>query len=200
MRPNSGFVRFDESVIREIHARTPIAEYIGQYVPLRKRGNDMVGLCPFHAEKTPSFHVHPDRGFYKCFGCGEGGDVISFARKIENLDFNDAVRMLAGKAGVELQPENPGAARARSEKEAIYEANRVAADFFARALRGDAGARARDYCEKRGFSAATAVPSLGQRADLPSSSSRVEIIANAMPRSHIDCRGFLCGKNVPFWE
>ena len=148
-------VRFDESVIREIHARTPIAEYIGQYVPLRKRGNDMVGLCPFHGEKTPSFHVHPDRGFYKCFGCGEGGDVISFARKIENLDFNDAVRMLASKAGVELQPENPGAARARSEKEAIYEANRVAADFFARALRSDAGARARDYCERRGFSAAT---------------------------------------------
>jgi DNA primase catalytic core len=148
-------VRFDESVIREIHARTPIAEYIGQYVPLRKRGNDMVGLCPFHGEKTPSFHVHPDRGFYKCFGCGEGGDVISFARKIENLDFNDAVRMLAGKAGVELQPENPGAARARSEKEAIYEANRVAAEFFARALHGEAGAAARAYCERRGFSAAT---------------------------------------------
>jgi DNA primase len=155
VRENSRGVRFDESVIREIHARTPIAEYIGQYVPLRKRGNDMVGLCPFHGEKTPSFHVHPDRGFFKCFGCGEGGDVITFARKIENLDFNDAVRMLAGKAGVELQPENPGAARARSEKEAIYEANRIAVNFFAQALKSDAGARARDYCERRGFSNAT---------------------------------------------
>ncbi|MDQ2993096.1 MAG: DNA primase [Candidatus Eremiobacteraeota bacterium] len=148
-------MRFDESVIREIHARTPIAEFIGQYVPLRKRGNDMVGLCPFHGEKTPSFHVHPDRGFYKCFGCGEGGDVISFARKIENLDFNDAVRMLASKANVELEPEKPGAARARSEKEAIFEANRIAAEFFARSLKSDAGARARAYCEKRGFSTAT---------------------------------------------
>jgi len=148
-------MRFDQGVLREIHARVDIANFIGEYVPLRKRGNDLVGLCPFHSEKTPSFHVHPDRGFFKCFGCGVGGDVITFVQKLENVAFGEAVRVLAVKAGVELEPENPGAARARSEREAIYDANRLAAAFFARELQSDAGARARAYCEKRGFSAAT---------------------------------------------
>ena len=148
-------MRFDQGVLREIHARVDIANFIGEYVPLRKRGNDLVGLCPFHSEKTPSFHVHPDRGFFKCFGCGAGGDVITFVQKLENVAFGEAVRVLAVKAGVELEPENPRAARARSEREAIYDANRLAAAFFARELQSDAGARARAYCEKRGFSAAT---------------------------------------------
>lgn len=148
-------MRFDQGVLREIHARVDIANFIGEYVPLRKRGNDLVGLCPFHSEKTPSFHVHPDRGFFKCFGCGVGGDVITFVQKLENVAFGEAVRVLAVKAGVELEPENPRAARARSEREAIYDANRLAAAFFARELQSDAGARARAYCEKRGFSAAT---------------------------------------------
>lgn len=148
-------VRYDQGVLREIHARVDIANFIGEYVPLRKRGNDLVGLCPFHSEKTPSFHVHPDRGFFKCFGCGAGGDVITFVQKLENVAFAEAVRMLAAKAGVELEPENPRAARARSEREAMYDANRLAAAFFARALQSDAGARARAYCEKRGFSVAT---------------------------------------------
>ncbi len=148
-------MRYDQGVLREIHARMDIADLIGEYVPLRKRGNDLVGLCPFHSEKTPSFHVHPDRGFFKCFGCGAGGDVITFVQKLENVAFGDAVRMLAAKAGVELEPENPRAARVRSEREAIYDANRLAAAFFARALQSNAGARARAYCDKRGFSTAT---------------------------------------------
>ena len=148
-------VRFDQGVVRDIHARIDIAGFIGEYVPLRKRGNDLVGLCPFHAEKTPSFHVHPDRGFFKCFGCGAGGDVITFVQKLENVSFGEAVRALASRAGIQLEPENPRAARARSEREAIYEANRLAAAYFARMLQSDAGARARAYCECRGFSAAT---------------------------------------------
>jgi len=148
-------VGFDPGAIREIHARIDIAGFIGQYVSLRKRGNDLVGLCPFHSEKTPSFHVHPDRGFFKCFGCNEGGDVIAFVRKLENLDFPDAVRLLAAKAGVELEPEDPRTARQRNEREAIYEANRLAAAFFARTLKENAGIRAREYCERRGFNTAT---------------------------------------------
>lgn len=143
--------RFDQGVIREIHSRIDIATFIGQYVSLKKRGNDLVGLCPFHGEKTPSFHVHPDRGFFKCFGCGVGGDVITFLQKLENLDFNDAVRTLASKAGIELEAEDPRAARVRNEKEAIYEANAVAAAYFARMLKSEAGAEARAYCERRGF-------------------------------------------------
>ncbi|HEY1654174.1 MAG TPA: DNA primase [Candidatus Tumulicola sp.] len=148
-------MRFDQGVIREIHARLDIASLIGQHVQLRKRGNDLVGLCPFHGEKTPSFHVHPDRGFFKCFGCGAGGDAIAFVQKMENIPFGDAVRMLAAKTGVELEPENPFAARARTEREAIYEANAVAAAHFARMLAAPGGARARDYCARRGFSDAT---------------------------------------------
>ncbi|MBV8149547.1 MAG: DNA primase [Candidatus Eremiobacteraeota bacterium] len=148
-------MRFDQGVVREIHARVEIGNLIGTYVPLRKRGNDLVGLCPFHAEKTPSFHVHPDRGFFKCFGCGTGGDVITFVQKVESVGFGEAVRILANKAGIALEPENPRAARARNEREAIYEVNRLAADFFARALHSQAAQAAREYCRRRGFSADT---------------------------------------------
>lgn len=148
-------MKYDQGSLREIRARVDIASFIGQYVPLKKRGNDLVGLCPFHAEKTPSFHVHPDRGFFKCFGCGTGGDVITFVRKLENAGFGDAVRMLASKAGIELEPENPGATRARSERESIYEANRIAALYFARMLAAERGTAARAYCRQRGFAAAT---------------------------------------------
>lgn len=148
-------MRYDQDSLREIRARVDIASFIGQYVPLKKRGNDLVGLCPFHSEKTPSFHVHPDRGFFKCFGCGTGGDVITFMQKLENATFGDAVRMLASKAGIELEPETPRAARARSEREIIYEANRVATAYFERILASPPGAAARAYCQKRGFSSAT---------------------------------------------
>jgi len=145
-------VRIDDGVKREVLSRTDIAEYIGQFVTLRKRGNDMVGLCPFHGEKTPSFHVHPDRGFFKCFGCSAGGDVIKFAQLQDNLTFPDALRMLARRAGVEIAEENPAAARVRSEKESIYHANDVAANYFHRMLAIDpAGEKARAYCEKRGL-------------------------------------------------
>lgn len=147
--------RFDQGVIREVHSRIDIATFIGQYVALKQRGRDLVGLCPFHGEKTPSFHVHPEQGYFKCFGCGAAGDVIGFVQKLENVPFPEAVRMLAAKAGVELEPENPRAARARSEREAIYEANQIAARYFAAMLKSPQGAEARAYCERRGFGEAT---------------------------------------------
>ncbi|HEY6485465.1 MAG TPA: DNA primase [Candidatus Cybelea sp.] len=148
-------MKYDQGALREIRERVDIASFIGQYVQLRKRGNDLVGLCPFHSEKTPSFHVHPDRGFFKCFGCGTGGDLITFVQKLENASFGDAVRMLAAKAGIELEPEDPRKTRARSEREAIYEANRVAAEYFARTLAAETGATARRYLEQRGIEPAT---------------------------------------------
>ena len=147
--------RFDQGVIRELHSRVDIATFIGQYVALKQRGRDLVGLCPFHGEKTPSFHVHPDQGYFKCFGCGAAGDVIGFVQRLENVPFPEAVRMLAAKAGIELEPENPRAARQRNEREAIYEANRIAAQYFARMLKSDLAAEARAYCERRGFGEAT---------------------------------------------
>ena len=146
---------FDRSSLREVLARTDLVAFIGQYVPLKKRGNDFVGLCPFHGEKTPSFHVHPDRGFYKCFGCGKGGDAISFLMERENLPFPEAARMLAVRAGVELEPERPEQARARSEKERIYEINAVAAAYFHRTLGAPEGARGSEYTKRRGLDADT---------------------------------------------
>src|SRR6202021_1467032 len=119
-------MRIDDGVKRDILARTDIGEVIGAYVTLRKRGNDLVGLCPFHGEKSPSFHVHPDRGFFKCFGCGIGGDALKFIQEHEKLSFPDALRMLAKRVGIEVENEDPRAARARSEREAIYEANEIA--------------------------------------------------------------------------
>ncbi len=148
-------MRFDQSALQEIHARVDIAAFIGEYVPLKKRGNDFVGLCPFHNEKTPSFHVHPDRGFFKCFGCGTAGDVITFVQKREGIPFGDAVRALAHRAGVQLEPETPQAARMRGERETIFEANRLAAAFFARTLTDAAGAKARAYLAQRGLSETT---------------------------------------------
>jgi len=149
-------VRIDQGTIREILARTDIGGYIGTYVQLRKRGNDLVGLCPFHAEKTPSFHVHPDRGFFKCFGCQQGGDVIKFVQQLENIPFPEAARLLARRAGIELEDEDPAAARIRGEKEQIYAANEIAAAFFVRTLKlAPEGEIARAYIAKRGLDAAT---------------------------------------------
>jgi DNA primase len=146
-------VRIDDGVKRDILARTDIGEYIGTVVSLRKRGNDLVGLCPFHGEKTPSFHVHPDRGFFKCFGCDAAGDVIRFVQLHDNVNFVDAMRILAKRAGIELEAEDPAQARVRSEKEAIYHANDVAARFFHRVLtHSPDGEKGRAYCAGRGIS------------------------------------------------
>jgi DNA primase len=149
-------VRLDPTQIREILARTDIGTLIGGYVQLTKRGRDLVGLCPFHGEKTPSFHVHPDRGFFKCFGCGQGGDAIKFVQLLENVPFPEAARVLAKRAGIELEPETPAAARVRGEKEQIFSANELAAAYFHRLLRLAPEAEiARAYCNKRGLTAAT---------------------------------------------
>jgi DNA primase len=145
-------VRIDPGIIREVLGRTDLAALVGMYVSLTKRGNDLVGLCPFHSEKTPSFHVHPDRGFFKCFGCGLGGDAIRFFSQMENVPFPEAVRTLAKRAGIAMEEETPAAARARSEKELIYRANELAAEYFHRMLTRDpAGEDARAYCERRGL-------------------------------------------------
>src|SRR5438067_11704571 len=88
--------------IEEIKARLDLAEIVGAAVPLKRSGRSMKGLCPFHAEKTPSFYVFPDSGTWKCFGCGEGGDIFTFVQKRENLEFGEALRSLATRAGVEL--------------------------------------------------------------------------------------------------
>ncbi|HEU4756843.1 MAG TPA: CHC2 zinc finger domain-containing protein, partial [Agromyces sp.] len=102
--------RIRQSDVDEVKARTNIADIVGEHVALKSAGvGSMKGLCPFHDERSPSFHVRPQVGFYHCFGCGESGDVYSFLRKIDHLSFTEAVERLAGRIGYSLHYEDGGA-------------------------------------------------------------------------------------------
>ena len=144
---------FDRAVLLEINAKVDLLAYVSQYVTLKKQGREYVGLCPFHAERTPSFSVNAEKGVWHCYGCDAGGDLFKFVQRHENTDFPTAVRMLAARAGITLE-ETPGAARRRSEREAIYEANAAAQTFFAANLRRSRSAQA--YLTKRGIEDETA--------------------------------------------
>ena len=143
-------MRVSEEKIQEVRERTDIVEVISQYVTLKKRGSSFVGLCPFHTEKTPSFHVDAAKGFYHCFGCGVGGNVFQFVMKMDNLPFPDAVRALADKAGIPL-PESVPDSEDR-EIEMLYRVNKQAADFFKQCLfKTKAGEKALHYLQSRKF-------------------------------------------------
>ena len=140
--------------IDEVVRRSDITEVVGSYVQLRHRGRTHTGLCPFHSEKTPSFVVYPETQSFYCFGCGAGGDVITFVRKISNLDYVEAVKMLAGRAGMPMPEEDDQAGRLRSRVLAI---NKEAARFFYEQLNAenDAARAARGYWRGRGLSDST---------------------------------------------
>ncbi len=141
--------------IEEVRDLTDIVDVVSDYVRLKKRGSNFVGLCPFHAEKTPSFNVNPAMGIYKCFGCGVGGDIFSFVSEVESLSFPEVVRLLADRAGVTI-PEQDEIDEEASETEAIYHALRFAArHFFQNLTQTDHGAEARDYLKNRGLTADT---------------------------------------------
>ena len=113
--------------VQEVVRRNDITEVVGQYVQLRRRGRLYSGLCPFHNEKTPSFYVYPETQSYYCFGCGAGGDVINFVRKISNLSYVEAVKQLAGQVGMPLPEEEDQESKLRSR---LLEINRCAARYF----------------------------------------------------------------------
>ncbi len=140
--------------VSEIKRRIDPVEYIGRSVQLRKSGKNYRGLCPFHNEKTPSFYVFTDSGIWRCFGsCGEGGDVLAYVQKRENLDFREALRTLAAEAGVELSAR---AAEQRTRAEQLSSIVSAAVDFYERQLASDEGAAARDYLTAtRGLNAET---------------------------------------------
>ncbi len=145
-----------EEFIQELKNKTDIVDVVSSYVRLKKAGRNMLGLCPFHNEKTPSFTVSADKNFFHCFGCGAGGDVISFIRRIENLDYVDAIKFLAQRAGLEV-PEgqrNEGLTRLRNR---IYEANREAARFYHKCLYSPEGKKALDYLRGRGLTEKTII-------------------------------------------
>ena len=137
-------------VIEEIKYRNEIESTISQYVNLKRRGKNLVGLCPFHSEKTPSFTVYPENGSFYCFGCGVGGDVITFTGLIENLDYIESVKLLAEKSGVTL-PQDGYDDSMQKLKNRIYDINRETARFFHNCLMSDSGKWARDYLLGRGL-------------------------------------------------
>ncbi|MQA06216.1 MAG: DNA primase [Streptosporangiales bacterium] len=141
----------DIALVRE---RSPIDEVVREHVALRNAGaGSLKGICPFHDEKTPSFHVSPQRGVYFCFGCQEGGDVITFIRKVEHLDFAEAVERLARRAGVDLRYEQGGAApnREQGKRTRLVQAHAAAAEFYAEQLSGAEAVQARTFLGERGF-------------------------------------------------
>ena len=138
----------------ELRARVPLAPIVGRRVKLVRAGREWKGCCPFHNEKSPSFYVNDDKGFYHCFGCGAHGDVIRFLTEQEGMGFIDAVKQLAAQAGMEVPSESPEA-RARAEvADTLQSLTGRAAEWFQAQLRSPAGAGARDYLDRRGVSAA----------------------------------------------
>jgi DNA primase len=146
--------RIKDASVEAVKAATDIVALVEGYTRLRKSGSRYVGLCPFHQEKTPSFGVSPDRGTFKCFGCGEGGDAISFVEKHENLDFVGAIEWLADRFGVQLEYEesSPEQDRMRKRRERLFQLLDRAATFYERHLwESESGAFAREYLASRGL-------------------------------------------------
>ncbi|HVC43502.1 MAG TPA: DNA primase [Candidatus Binataceae bacterium] len=150
---------FGDNKIEEVRARADIVEIIGAHVRLKRAGRNFTGLCPFHNEKTPSFSVNAERGFFHCFGCGVGGTVFDFVMRVEALTFGEALQSLARRYNIALPERRDGASGGApaGERDALVQANQIAAEFFQHVLwNTHDGTLARDYLVKRGISMETA--------------------------------------------
>ena len=145
---------YSDEKIEEVRERNPIVDVIGSYVHLQKKGANYFGLCPFHNEKTPSFSVSAERQMYHCFGCGAGGNVITFVMDYENYTFQEALKMLADRAGVELPKEEESAEMRREQdlRSILLKIHRDAATYYYRMLRTEQGKGGLNYLKKRGVS------------------------------------------------
>lgn len=146
--------RFSDEFLSELRMRCDIEQTISSYVQLKRRGKNLVGLCPFHNEKTPSFTVYPENQSYYCFGCGAGGEVISFIRRAENLDFTEAVRYLCDKVSMVMPSEGYDNSLSQKRKR-MYEINKEAARFFNSCLFTDEGKQGLEYFKSRGYKKST---------------------------------------------
>lgn len=144
-----------DSFLQELRMKTDINDIISTYVSLKKRGSTYVGLCPFHNEKTPSFTVYPDTQSFYCFGCGAGGDAVGFIKKIENLDYIDAVKSLAQRAGMQMPDDNSYDDSLAKKRRRILEINRATAKFYHSYMLSDEGKLGLDYFLNRGLSMKT---------------------------------------------
>lgn len=145
---------FSQDFLRELEARSSIEDIASSYVNLKRRGKNLVGLCPFHNEKTPSFHIYPENNSFYCFGCNKGGGVFQFVMGVENLAFPDAVRWLAQRAGMQV-PEDGVDDSMSKLRTRILEINREAGRFFYRTLSSPEGAPGLEYLRRRGLDAQT---------------------------------------------
>ena len=143
-----------ESFLQELKARSDLVELASNYVDRKRSGRNMVGLCPFHSERSPSFNIYPENGSFDCFGCGAGGDVITFVRRIENLDYMEAVRFLAQRAGMQI-PEAEVDDRMSRLRAHILEINRETARFYYSVLNSDVGRAGREYFHLRALKPGT---------------------------------------------
>lgn len=149
--------KIKRSDIDEVRARINIADVVGDYVTLKSAGvGSMKGLCPFHDERSPSFHVRPQAGFYHCFGCGEGGDVFTFLQKMDHLSFQESIERLAGKLGYPLHYEEGGQAADTSNRARLLLANGAAEKFFREQLLTAGADLGRAFLGERGFDALAA--------------------------------------------
>jgi DNA primase len=142
---------FPPGFLDELRARVSLGDLVGRRVRLTRRGRELGGLCPFHNEKTPSFYVVEDKGFFHCFGCGAHGDAIGFAMRAENLDFIEAVERLAAEAGLAVPQQTPQERERAQRQKTLLEALSAAAQFFESRLWSAAGERARNYLVRRGL-------------------------------------------------
>ena len=148
---------FSEDLIEEIRSRNDIVDVISNYVKLQKKGSSHFGLCPFHNEKSPSFSVSRSKQMYYCFGCGAGGNVFRFVMEYENFTFQEAVRFLAERVGIEV-PEEEVTQEAKDRanlKTTLLEVNKLAAKYFYAQLKSKQGELAHTYLTKRGLSEET---------------------------------------------
>ncbi|MBI3803937.1 MAG: DNA primase [Nitrospirae bacterium] len=184
--------RVPDQLIETIRDRTDLVAVISEYLALKKAGQNYLGLCPFHAEKSPSFTVSPSKQIFHCFGCGTGGNIFQFIMKMENLAFPEALRKLAGKAGVvipEYTPkENPAV---RGETDQIYRINEAAATYFQRnLLETPEGARAVDYLKKRGITPET-IQAFSIGFSLPRRDDLLKQLGRQFPRPLLERAGLI---------
>lgn len=142
---------FDPAFLDELRMRVPLADVVGRRVKLVKKGREHSGLCPFHNEKTPSFTVNEDKGFFHCFGCGAHGDVIGFVMRTENLPFPEAIEKLANEAGLQLPMQTRQSREEGQVRQSLHAVLEAAAKWFSEELHGPRGQLARDYLQRRGM-------------------------------------------------
>ena len=147
-------MNFSDDFISQLKEKNDIAEIISQYVDITRKGRNLMGICPFHAERTPSFCVYPSSNSFYCFGCGAGGDVITFLRLIEHYSYLEAVKSLCDRCGMnfEITDEED---EIYKKKLLIYQINREAARFYYKCLLGKNGEKARNYLLSRGVKPST---------------------------------------------